>query len=104
MQIKLKRIIFKLLVSALFLLAAYATRFPQDKYLSSRGLVFLGKISYSWYLTHLMIAEFVVGAFPHLVGAAPYASLVISFLVAIVFNQYIDNPTHNFVMKGALAT
>lgn len=97
-------IIFKLLVSAIFLLAAFATRFPQDKYLSSRGLVLLGKISYSWYLTHLMVAEFVVSAFPHFIWAAPYVSLILSFLVAIVFNKYIENPTHNFVMRGALAT
>lgn len=99
----LSLIIFKLFVSAIFLLSAYATRFPQDKYLSSRFLVFFGKISYSWYLTHLMIAEFIVGTFPNFIWSAPYASLLISFLVAILFKKYIENPTHNFVMKNALA-
>ncbi|OGT45982.1 MAG: hypothetical protein A3E82_07630 [Gammaproteobacteria bacterium RIFCSPHIGHO2_12_FULL_38_11] len=50
--------IYRSFVILLFLLCAYATYFPDNTYLSSKFLTFCGKISYSWYLTHLMIAGF----------------------------------------------
>lgn len=86
-------------MAIIFLLCFYATCFPKDKYLSSKFLVFFGKISYSWYLIHLMFSEFIfnISAIPHIINPA-YTSFVLSMFVAILFNKYIENPSHNLVM------
>lgn len=92
--------IFRVYVCIIFLLCAYATYFSEDKYLASKSLVFLGRISYSWYLTHLIIAEFIFSVLPSsLILIAPYLSLITSFFIAILFNKYIENPSHNFVLR-----
>lgn len=92
-------VIYRIYTIMLFLLCTYATYLPDSDYLSSRSLVFCGKISYSWYLTHLMVAQFVFELLSGFIWIAPYVSLMLSFFVAILFNKYIENPSHDFVLN-----
>lgn len=71
-------------------------------YLSNKGLTFLGKISYSFYLIHQVIG-FVMIHFIYSMGlngwVAIFISLIFSILFATLLNRTIEQPTHLFIRK-----
>ena len=69
--------------------------------LTSRPLLFLGKISYSLYLVHLPVVAF---AYFTLYGKAPSymaiaTSLLITLFIATIFNRYIEQPAMRLAKK-----
>jgi len=91
----------RILLGVIFMLSAFATRFPENKFLTSKVLVFFGKISYSWYLIHLVTAHFIFNSLSQYreIIYAPFVSFFISIFFSILFTKYIERPSHNFVLR-----
>ena len=80
----------------------FAIHFDQAPLLKSRGLVFLGTISYSLYLTHQMIGYCIINRFYHF-GVSPWCGVLaatgIAVALASALTFYIEKPANRFFRK-----
>lgn len=80
-------------VAGTALVLAVPTSWINRRLLSVPGLVFIGKISYSWYLWHwplLAYLRIVSGQKPPAVGI--FITVVVSFIVAVLSFYFIEQP------------
>jgi peptidoglycan/LPS O-acetylase OafA/YrhL len=80
-------------VAGTALVLAVPTSWINRRLLSVPGLVFIGKISYSWYLWHwplLAYLRIVSGQKPPAVGI--FMTVVVSFIVAVLSFYFIEQP------------
>lgn len=87
----------------IFTISFYAIVSPKSKFLSNKYLVFCGKISYSWYLTHFaagfLMIQILSVYFPY--NAAILVTFFASLILAYLFYKFLELPLHHgFLSKG----
>ena len=74
----------------------------KTRWLASRPLLFLGKISYSLYLFHLIPGFWLIGVFDRL-GAHPLLSVTLAICFVIGFataiNVFVERPAQRAILK-----
>lgn len=86
--------------STLLLITAGMTPNPVSRVLSTRPLVAVGNISYSWYLWHWPLIVFALLLWPSVPGIAVIAAAA-SLLPAIVSYRFVEQPIRSLREVGA---
>ena len=93
-----------LVAIALLTLFAWAAHIARPRWLSGRPLVFLGRISFSFYIVHFAVLGGLAPVVPALlaaVGAVP--AFVAVFLVALVIAGAISAATYRWIERPVIA-
>ncbi len=90
------------IASSYFIIAAISV--VENNILCSKVPLFLGKISYSLYLVHVPVLGFVYFTLYGKIqtGIIMCIGLLMSFLVAIIFNKYVEQQTMKFAKRVLL--
>ena len=101
---ELNMMIAKGCFAILFALSIFAIWKPNSTILSNRYLVFCGRISYSWYLTHYALGFLIIKAL--LVYLPSLLSVIISFISSMLFAYFFfscfETPLNAFFLEKGL--